>query len=355
MIFLVDSSQSVYASLDEKLVMLMTVVIDPDVFEAAEFAQPLYRGQAELLFRGLQTNGLVLVDPTGRLWEEVLERLEKLPSKLGQQLVIRAQELAKNKRSKIIKVDPQVCQVEPSFDLFTSVRKIAEACKADTMIVTSQGKADLQRDGQGVGAITVMSTYLESAWESERHNFLELQEPIDRLPKDRMDDLLIRCLRFTKWIRIYDKQIGKGYRAGHFLRGIEYILNLWRNHCHWQVKNDFFVEIITCPRHKIFGDEGAIKIEEKTEENRRAWKLVLDGVIEPLKAYNLWGVKWSVKDDCDGIMHARYLQTQSAVVLFDRGFDLFDMNGSVKRNELKVMNVRHEHLEECRRLPMAAV
>jgi hypothetical protein len=54
-------------------------------------------------------------------------------------------------------------------------------------------------------------------------------------------------------------------------------------------------------------------------------------------------------------MHARYLQTQSAVVLFERGFDLFDMNGSVKRNELKVMNFRHEHLEECRRLPMAAV
>jgi hypothetical protein len=66
-------------------------------------------------------------------------------------------------------------------------------------------------------------------------------------------------------------------------------------------------------------------------------------------------VKWSVKVDCEGIMHARYLQTQLAIVLFERGFDLFAMNGSVKRNELKLMNVRHEHLEECRRLPSAPV
>src|SRR5262245_25934524 len=132
--------------------MLMTVVIDPCVFDPSEFAQPLYRGQAELLFRGLQCNGLVLVDSDGRLWEEVIDRLEKLPSKLGQQLLIRAQELAKNKRSKIIRCNPQVCPIQPNADPFDAARKIAEACKADTMIVTSQGKADLQKDGGAVGA-----------------------------------------------------------------------------------------------------------------------------------------------------------------------------------------------------------
>src|SRR5262245_30008762 len=127
--------------------MLMSVVIDPAVFEEAEFAQPLYRGQAELLFRGLQCNGIVLVDPAGELWEQVLVRLEQLPDKLGQQLRIRAQELGKNKRSKVIKVNPQVCQLPPNTEPSTAVRRIAEACKADTVIVTPQGKADLQNDG----------------------------------------------------------------------------------------------------------------------------------------------------------------------------------------------------------------
>lgn len=332
--------------------MLMSVVIDPAVFEEAEFAHPLYRGQAELLFRGLQCNGLLLVDPGGMLWEEILDRLEKLPDKLGQQLRIRAQELGKNKRSKVIRVNPQVCQLPPNTERAKAVRRIAEACKADSLIVTSQGKADLLKDGLAAGAMTLMSSYLESAWESDRHNFLELQEPIDRIPKDRMDELLIRCLRFTKWIRIYDKQIGKGNRTGNFLRGIEYILQLWLSHCHWQVKSDLFVEITTCPRHRIFGDEGATKIKEKKDENSRAWKKVVDDIIEPLKARFPFGVKAFAKDDCDGIMHARYLQTQSAIVLFERGFDLFGPNGAVKRNELKVMNVRHEHLEECRRLPI---
>ena len=51
--------------------MLMTTIIHPEAFDRSHFAAPGYRDQAEMLFRGIESNGLILVDPTGRLLDEL--------------------------------------------------------------------------------------------------------------------------------------------------------------------------------------------------------------------------------------------------------------------------------------------
>jgi hypothetical protein len=195
-----------------------------------------------------------------------------------------------------------------------------------------------------------MASYLECAWESERHTMLELTDPLDKIPKQKVEELLIRCLRYTKWIRIYDKQIGKGDGVRRFREGIMYLLELWKAHCHFPIRSDFFVEIITAECRTLDAGDALAFIAEKKADNERGWKVIQAELIPAIKAAGPWTVKCSLKADPDGIMHARYLQTQSAIILVERGFDLFDQGGTLRRNELKVMNARHDHLEECRGL-----
>ena len=51
--------------------MLMTAVVHPEAFDQAHFATPGYRDQAEMLLRGLECNGLLLLDPDSRLLNEL--------------------------------------------------------------------------------------------------------------------------------------------------------------------------------------------------------------------------------------------------------------------------------------------
>ena len=68
-----------------------------------------------------------------------------------------------------------------------------------------------------------------------------------------------------------------------------------------------------------------------------------------------WPIRLSVKDDPDGIFHARYLETQHAIIRIDRGFDLFKQNGEFRRNFFTLNMIESLHLRECRDLPDASV
>ena len=66
-----------------------------------------------------------------------------------------------------------------------------------------------------------------------------------------------------------------------------------------------------------------------------------------------WQVKLSVKNDANGIFHARYLETQHAIIRIDRGFDLFKQNGEFRPNFFTLHMAESSHLKECRELPDA--
>lgn len=62
----------------------MTTVIQPEAFDQTHFTTPGYRDHAEMLLRGLESNGLLLIDPNSRLLREINDRVEKLITKDGQ-------------------------------------------------------------------------------------------------------------------------------------------------------------------------------------------------------------------------------------------------------------------------------
>jgi hypothetical protein len=58
--------------------MLMTAVVLPDAFAATHFADPSYHLNTEMFLRGIESNGLILVDAEERLYHELCDTVDPL-------------------------------------------------------------------------------------------------------------------------------------------------------------------------------------------------------------------------------------------------------------------------------------
>ena len=138
--------------------MLMTAVIHPEAFNHAHFATPGYRDQAEMLLRGLEINGLLILDPDSQLLKELRTRLEGLSFKDGQQLQIRLAEL-QNNRKRILVAARTVCNCPHGVELDVVLVNAQEAVVCKDAIVREGGPQDIH------GASKRTSRRLAS-WES---------------------------------------------------------------------------------------------------------------------------------------------------------------------------------------------
>ena len=116
------------------------------------------------------------------------------------------------------------------------------------------------------------------------------------------------------------------------------------------------VEIYTCCAEQIRDDETDHAKRSKQTQNQDSYRKVNQELINRLKKkYPNWQIKLFVKDDPDGIFHARYLETQHAIIRVDRGFDLFKQNGGFRRNFFTLNMAESSHLKECRDLQNAGL
>ena len=113
------------------------------------------------------------------------------------------------------------------------------------------------------------------------------------------------------------------------------------------------MEIFTCNAEQIRDNETDSAKKSKADRNQERYQKVVRELIDPLDADFPWQIKLSVKDDPDGIFHARYLETQHAVIRIERGFDFFNQNNDFLRNFFTLNMAESSHLKECRELPDA--
>lgn len=330
--------------------MLVSAVLDPSAFEAGCFDE-LYTIQAVDFLKGIQRNGLLIVDSENRLRDALVKQVVSLPIKPQQQLRLLIEELVLRKKSKRV----IACLVSSGHMPSTSLLDLAYRLKADTeadvLIIGNHSLEVLKsthRDGEG---IIPLSEYRDSDFEEDRQRYENQVGPVDTLPKSEVEELIIRSIRFTKWLRFYDPYIGRGNNTSHFRKGIEYILTLWREHGFFpreQVPGD--VKIFTCAE-RMPNDETDHAKQSRLARNQESHREVIRYLIGPLDNQFPWPVKLFVKDDPNRIFHARFLETQHAIIQIDLGFDLFEPNGKFKRNFFTLNMPASFHLKECRDLP----
>ena len=68
--------------------------------------------------------------------------------------------------------------------------------------------------------------YGSSPVEAERRRCCEKLPPVDQMAAGEFDSLIGHATRYSRWLRFFDKQIGKGTNLSHFRRGLEKILRL---------------------------------------------------------------------------------------------------------------------------------
>ena len=318
--------------------MLISAVLDPSAFDS-DYFDALYRIHAEDLLKGIERNGLLIVDLEDILENEISERIYSAPTEYGQQLQIYLEELLKNRNTRIVE-----CPVSTNNASLGTLLDLAYHLKIDTkadaLVVGEESLKTLKSERRFSDDIVPLSEYRDSDFEENRQRYEKPVGPIDELSKSEIEDIIIRSVRFTKWLRFYDPYIGRGRNTRAFRKGIEYILSLWDEHGFFVSQQSVEdVEIFTCSAQNV-----------RVQNQHRS---IVQEIITPLQQRFSWPVNFLIKNDPRRIFHARYLETQHAIIRVERGFDLFNQEDELRRNFFTLNMAEDSHLKQCRELPDA--
>lgn len=309
----------------------MSVVPDPEAFNECHLdGNRSYFNNVLLFLQDVYDSGCLVVDKEGVLEDKVAATMNSLPIKYRQRLMVGYEELLKNKRARVVR---SLVEAKPSFprvELGKLLCRIKDLTGADSIAVAN-GAALAVSAARSFEDLTMLDSYIDSGFREMVRYYRNAFPPIDTLSAAQLESFIVRIVKYAKWLRFYDPQIGKANNTRSFLEGITFIIRLWRKFGHFR-DNAEFVEIVT------------------VGEDEFSHGKVVSNLITPLcKEFNV-SVQLRLVRDPDRIFHARHLETKAAAVLFDRGFDLFKKSGT-RRNIVKLDTPSRGHLKQCLNLP----
>lgn len=295
--------------------MLMSALVDPSAFDERHFQDKHYGSWARQFFKEMTTeNGLFLADRNKRLLvQELRQRFHALSEKHRQQLLLCLAEAIKQKRFHF-----GDCS---DVDMLNICCELIDQYNPDAVITSPENINRFRNLEANVNSTAVFSfhEYQDSYFQETRRRYIHEYQDLATMTNQEREDVFFRITRFSTCLRIYDKQIGlcdNEKCLNNFQKGIEFVLDYWP-HC--KNKRKGYLEIFTCARSKKH-------------------TLILNGFLQSLKTkYGNVQFCLFVKRDKSRFMHARYLQTQSAILNVDRGFDLYDTKGNFKLNPISLV------------------
>lgn len=308
--------------------MFISAVLDPTALSTG--LDPEYLRQVKLMLRGMVENGVFLDDQQRRLQRRVSEYVRTLPTRHGQAICGCWEDLLKGACGKRV----VTCVRSDLADL----TRCAES-KLPLQLykrVSPDGLLARHSDENGV---VDLSTFDDSDFERKRTFLREGIGAINQVPRGEVEEFLLRTIRFSRWLRIYDKHIGKTRNVSGFLRGIVYLVGLWYQHGFFATCDGGRVEILTT------ASDGSDLTEIAHHMSSQLYEKL---------AHRYCRVEFSiaVKDDVKKISHERYLESQQGAIQIGLGFDFLNRDGTFKATSLLPGGKEwHKHLDAYRGLP----
>jgi hypothetical protein len=321
--------------------MMIHTVISPDILTPENFDDPIYRQNVEIFLMGILSNGTIIVDQKMRLRAQ----LKELSLRLG---TSRSGENARRLFEEILKKDlfsstrkflPSECETSLASDEKDQPQEIAISCVNDAFITRSSSRI---KKTNSSSFLLDISSYGSSDLERKRRNFAETDFPTcDKMEPSLFEDIIIRATRYSKRLRFYDSMIGRGSRLPAFSMGIAKIIQLWLANCHYP-KPSLSAEIYTTS-HKPTTSYGSV--------SKNTYQVIKKELCDSLRDEHGIPIRFFFKFDRDKNCHARHLQSDYCIILFERGFDIYNDRGKMRRCFINHCPQGDSHLNDYRNLP----
>ncbi|MCY4234665.1 MAG: hypothetical protein OXE59_13125 [Bacteroidetes bacterium] len=312
----------------------MSAILDPAAVAKEYLKNDTYRLQVEQFLKGIIENGVLICDNKGVLLDQTLKTI-----------INAAKANTKNKKVEIlwndlIKLKPQKIITAKS-GLTLGIDAPVEICSRlesdappDVIITSPDNYNNFYHSCHGQTKLIKFDNYLQSEFEKQRNRFFMIK-PLQDFQLDQRKKLFSKFLRFTKEIRIYDKHIGHANNLSGFLKGINWILNLWKDDGYFFNAN---------PKLYIYTADHGINANDRN-------RLKSDLLDELSNNFGALSIKlYLQKLENSSHFHARYLQTNSSILLIERGFNfLKDQTGkTVLDTEIALKPKSASYLDQLR-------
>lgn len=333
----------------------MSSVLVPAALNEKYFSKS-YRNSLVAYLRGVRTNGVLLAASRKNFIKRVREEIETLPTRYGQQVGVLIEEILKEKNL----VVNCTSESHPA-DEIDQAFSVMKFMKSDAILASSDL---LENIGNVEGCIDI-EDYSVSDFENQRAGYMGGSSFLDKLEDGEVDDMFIRTVKYSRTLRFFDSYLGQNnqpWKIKRFTQGISYILTLWREHGIFNHEHSCEIEFITLPirEKQEFQNSRSGRTRTKLVDNPSlTHKLLVNELIIPLsKKFPEFQLKLLVKK-CDDRsarekFHARFLQSQTAILQLDRGFDFIDDQGNFVATNIKWARGEIRHLQELRKFPEIA-
>lgn len=306
--------------------MYVSAIIDPSALDKKLYYNDRSLDNIVYFIREIYDSGVLLFDDQDLLRNSLNNCCKTLPSKVTKQITVLMAEI--KKQNKFITLPVEISTMGFIYDL-------AARYLPDTVLV-----GDKKYEGIKT---TVLTEYVLSSFATERRAVAPNNLPIsDSCDEKLVYDAVSRCVKFSPFIKIKDKQIGKIDKKTveasaskkkieplyWFYEGIKYIVEIWVDSV--VVTGKKRLEIYT-----VYDARGGYTMPE-------TMSVLGKYLIEKLAAdFPDIEITVNLHNDRSGDYHARFLESKYAALNFERGFDLLyskDRPGMFKRNILHKMN-----------------
>ncbi len=322
--------------------MFMYATLDPQVFEAEHFGGVGYFEQADAFLRAVMENACVLVDEKGMLRADITKKLESLPRQHKQYLLTMWTEISKPDRHRIIDTCVSAISGLDKESSHSVAQAICDTYSADGLITTSHDYSVIHPETDGNRSVIPLHAYSRSEFERRRREMLLGSPPLDEISPQEASDLIYRCTCFSKWLILYDQFLGTADHSEtiqSYLLTIEWILRIWSQSVFVSQQKNRSVTIYT----RFDGDRDRLDRLKKD-------------LFAPLKKEFNVNFKVHLKRVTDptarNLIHSRYLQSSTTVLMLDYGFNIIDSKThTLKPVEVKCSDKSKSKLQKWKGLP----
>lgn len=209
--------------------MIVSAIVDPEVFGTASIQDSTTRDKAVALLKGLATNG-VWIDKakSNSLLDQAIKAASGLDTKLGQRVLLALQELKKDWKRHVAAFGRLEDRIEHS-GFAGQANELYCKSNPDGVFVSDANREAVEAEVIPNEELVRIDELHDSAFEKLRTSLIEPERPLNELAESEIENLVGRALKFSNCLHLFDYLMAgkRGSAQSNFMPGIQNLINIW--------------------------------------------------------------------------------------------------------------------------------